>query len=60
MNKLVIVRIGKEITGVFISPKATNEDGALEVDVVDFSKPLTPWEEKTMELIEESKLQKVA
>lgn len=59
-NKLAVVKIGNEITGVYISPKLKAEEGYLQVEIIDFSQTIAPWQEKTLELIDESKLIKVA
>jgi len=62
MNKLAIVKVGDEITGVYISPRLEIVEGSgqLEIEVIDFSKTISPWDEKTLDQIEQSKLIKVA
>ena len=62
MDRLAIIKVGNEITGVFISPTLADDNGfePLQVDIVDFSKELAPWENKVLELIEQSKLVKIA
>ncbi len=62
MDRLAIIKVGSEITGVFISPSLAEDHGfeTLQVDIVDFAKTLAPWENKVLEMIEESKLVKIA
>jgi hypothetical protein len=62
MGKLTIIKIGKEITGVFISPELVQGCGfeSLHVNIVDFSKALAPWEDKVLDDIEQLKLVKIA
>lgn len=54
MAKIVIVKIGEEITGVYISKSD------LVVEIIDFSKVLAPWHENTLDQIDQSKLIKIA
>lgn len=60
MDRLAVIRVGEEITGVYISPNLIKEPVFLQVDIVDFIKELSPWDNKVLELIEESKLVKIA
>lgn len=62
MKKLAIVKVGDEITGVYLSSTYAQELGGdnLEVDIIDFNKALDPWADKTIEQIEECKLVKIA
>jgi hypothetical protein len=61
-SRVAIIKIGKEITGVFASRDLLENDGFEPVDitVVDFSKVLAPWENKVVELIDQRKLIKIA
>lgn len=56
MNKIAIVKVGTEITGVYVS---SNLAGVLTIETIDFKSPLSPWAEKTIEEIEQSKLVKI-
>jgi len=53
--RLAVIKVGDEITGVFITPNQ-----GVDVNVINFSKTLAPWENRIMELIEQSKLEKIA
>lgn len=61
MPKVVVIRVGKEITGVYISAAVVNgPDARIDTEVINFESVLAPWEEKTLEQIEQSKLVKIA
>lgn len=54
MAKIVIIKVGEEITGVYVSKSD------LVIEIIDFSKTLPPWHENTLDQIDQSKLVKIA
>jgi hypothetical protein len=59
---LAVIKVGNEITGVFLSRSLVQDNGfeEINVSVIDFANALAPWEDKVVDLIEKRKLIKIA
>lgn len=60
MIRIAVTKIGNEITGVFCSSENELDGVQTIVQIIDFEKTLAPWEESTLELIEQNKLLQIA